>query len=49
MEVGNLDCMGKVLTGEGKEEETLHDSEGERSDLRAAEEKASNNVGGKVM
>jgi hypothetical protein len=31
------------------EEENCHDSEGEGSYLRAAREKASNNVGGKGM
>ena len=47
--MGHLDCTGKVLKGEGKEKEALHDSDEERSDFRSAGEQTSNNVSAQVM
>jgi hypothetical protein len=49
MEAGLLDCSGKGQRERGEEEENHYDLEGKRSDLRAAGEKASNNVGEKGM
>jgi hypothetical protein len=48
MEAGFLDCVVKVQ-GERGEMENHHDLEGEGSDLRAEEEKASYNVRGKEI
>ena len=47
MEAGLLDCSGKGQRERGEEEENHYDLEGKRSDLRAAGEKASSNVGTK--
>ena len=44
MERELLDCMGK---GQRRRERNPHDLEVERSDLKAAGEKSSSNVGGK--
>ena len=48
MKAGLLDCTDKRLRREGEEQrENRYDSEGEGSDLKAAEEKSSTTVGRK--